>query len=417
MTAPTDVLLVIGSGQQRYREYLLAGAAERHPLWLIDATEPTWQLPHLTGSSVVPLLDRTRLIPDRDRLLGTALRLATSHRIAGVLTYDETLVTTAALIAEKLGLPGLTTDGADRCRNKHRTRAALTLAGLPQPRYALALTLDEAREAATAIGFPMVLKPRGMGASIGVVRVDDADGLDDAFTMAERAGHGGSPDYEGGVLLEEFLTGPEISIDGACLDGTYRPMFLARKQTGMEPYFEETGHVVDADDALLRDPELLRILTTAHQALSVSTGITHTEVRFTTKGPVIIEVNARLGGDLIPWLGELATGIRPGRVAVELALGLRPDLTPTERRATGIRFSYPPQDCRVEEVSVPAAAPSRGLLYAEPIADPGAELRLPPHGYLGRYAYVVCAGEDRAECERRLDAASAATNLTYTPAT
>ncbi|WP_369359869.1 ATP-grasp domain-containing protein [Streptomyces sp. cg2] len=415
MTAPTDVLLVIGSGQQRYREYLLASAAERHPLWLIDSSEPTWQQPHIVGSSVVPLLDRARLVPDRERISSTALRIAASHRITGVLTYDETLVTTAAAIAEKLGLPGLTTDGADRCRNKHRTRGALTLAGLPQPRYALALTLDEAREAAAAIGFPMVLKPRGMGASIGVVRVDDPAGLDGAFVMAEQAGHGGSPDYEGGVLLEEYLTGPEISIDGACLDGTYQPMFLARKQTGMEPYFEETGHVVDADDELLRDPELLRILRAAHRALAVSTGTTHTEVRFTAKGPVIIEVNARLGGDLIPWLGQLATGIQPGRVAVELALGIRPDLTPTERRATGIRFSYPPRDCRVEEVTVPTPDPAGGLLYAEPIADPGAELRLPPNGYLGRFAYVVCAGEDRAACERRLDAAAATTSLAYTP--
>jgi biotin carboxylase len=415
MTAQTEALLVIGSGQQRYREYLLASAAERHPLWLIDAAEPTWQRPHVAGWSVVPLLDRARLIPDRERILATAQEIAASHRIAGVFTYDETLVTTAALIAEKLGLPGLTVDGADRCRNKHRTRSALTLVGLPQPRYALAYTLKEAREAAPAVGFPMVLKPRGMGASIGVVRVDDPAAFDDSFAMAEQAGHGGSPDYEGGVLLEEFMTGPEISIDGICVDGVYEPMFIAHKQTGFEPYFEETGHVVEADDELLSDPDLLHVLRAAHEALHVSTGITHTEVLFTERGPVVVEVNARLGGDLIPWLGELATGIRPGRVAAELALGERPDLTQTEQRTAGIRFTYPPRDCRVQEVSVPAAGAVDGLLRAEAIADEGAELRLPPGAYLSRYAYVVCTGAERSACERSLEEAAAGAHLTFAP--
>ncbi|MFH0518994.1 acetyl-CoA carboxylase biotin carboxylase subunit family protein [Streptomyces sp. M41] len=415
MTAQTDALLVIGSGLQRYREYLLASAAERHPLWLIDAAEPTWQRPHAAGWSVVPLLDAARLVPDRERILATAQEIAASHGVAGVFTYDETLVTTAALIAEKLGLPGLTVDGADRCRNKHRTRSALTLAGLPQPRFALAYTLEEARGAATEIGFPMVLKPRGMGASIGVVRVDDPDAFDDAFTMAELAGHGGSPDYEGGVLLEEFMTGPEISVDGICADGVYEPVFVARKQTGFAPYFEETGHVVDAADELLSDPELLHVLRTAHEALHVSTGTTHTEVLFTERGPVVVEVNARLGGDLIPWLGELATGIRPGRVAAELALGKRPDLTRTEHRTTGIRFTYPPHDCRVQEVSVPEPGSIDGLLAAEPIATPGTELRLPPGGYLSRYAYVVCTAPDRTTCDQALDEAARATRLSLTP--
>ncbi|MET8102491.1 ATP-grasp domain-containing protein [Streptomyces sp. NPDC005236] len=415
MTAQTDALLVIGSGRQRYRQYLLASAAERHPLWLIDAAEPTWQRPHVTGWRVVPLLDTDRLVPDREQILATAQEIAASHRIAGVFTYDETLVTTTALIAEKLGLPGLTLDGADRCRNKHRTRSALTLAGLPQPRYTLANTLEEAREAAPAIGFPMVLKPRGMGASIGVVRVDDPAAFDDAFAMAEHAGHGGSPDYEGGVLLEEYMTGPEISIDGICVDGAYEPMFIAHKQTGFEPYFEETGHVVEADDRLLTDPDLLHVLKTAHQALHVSTGITHTEVLFTERGPVVVEVNARLGGDLIPWLGELATGIRPGRVAAELALGQRPDLTRTRQRTAGIRFTYPPRNCRVQEVSVPAVGDVEGLLCAEAIADEGTELRLPPGGYLSRYAYVVCAAPERTACEQSLDKATDEAHLTFAP--
>ncbi len=104
----------------------------------------------------------------------------------------------------------------------------------------------------------MVLKPRGMGASIGVVRAGSPAELDAAFEVAEHAGHGGSPSYEGGVLVEEMITGPEISVDGAVCDGEYRPMFVAHKQVGLAPYFEEIGHVVDAADPLLDDPSWSR---------------------------------------------------------------------------------------------------------------------------------------------------------------
>src|SRR5436305_12874755 len=86
------VVLVVGSGGRRYREYLLAGAAEHHPLWLLDAAEPTWQHPYVVGGTVVPLIDTARLIPDRERLVAAAVEVAGNRRVAGVFSYDETLV-------------------------------------------------------------------------------------------------------------------------------------------------------------------------------------------------------------------------------------------------------------------------------------------------------------------------------------
>ncbi|MFJ1755057.1 ATP-grasp domain-containing protein [Kitasatospora sp. NPDC088134] len=412
-----EVVLVVGSGVRRYREYLLAGAARRHPVWLLDAAEPGWQLPYVEGAEVVELLDRARLIPDEAGLFAAADRVAGRRKVAGVFSYDETLVMATARIAERLGLPGMSVEGADNCRNKHRTRQALTAAGLPQPRFALVGTVEQAREAAADIGFPLVLKPRGMGASIGVVRVDSVAELDAAFTVAERAGHGGAPAYEGGVLLEEFVHGPEISVDGASHGGEYRPFFLAHKTTGPEPYFEEIGHLVDSVDPLLADPELLRVLTEAHRVLGVSDGVTHTELKLTPRGPVIVEVNGRLGGDLIPYLGKLASGLDPAAIATELSLGRRPELTPGTAQTVGIRFLCPEQDSVIESVEVPAAGELPGLLEAAAIVEPGTVLRLPPRGYLGRYAYVICAADDPRTCAERLDRAAAAVLLKATAVT
>ena len=415
MNDDDGVILLIGSGWRPYREYLLRGFARYLPLWLLDERPPSWQHPYLVGSSVVGLLDEQRVVADRDGLVEAALEVARNCKVAGVLTYEELLVTAAAHVAERLGVRGLSVNGAENCRDKSRSRAELTRAGLAQPRYAVVADLAAATEAAARIGYPVVAKPRGMGASVGVARADDPAGLAAAFEVAERARRAGPPVYEDGVLIEELVDGPEISIDGAVFGGEYRPFCLARKHLGPPPYFEEVGHLVDATDPLAGDSALQDLLAGAHRALGVQDGITHTEVRLTSRGPVIIEVNARLGGDLIPYLGMLATGVDPGLLAAQIAAGAPPRLEPTSRHCAGIRFLYPPQDCRVVEVSVPDPDAVPGLLEARAIAQPGTELRLPPSTHLCRHAYVLAVAPTRADCERALDEAAALVRLRYEP--
>jgi biotin carboxylase len=416
MSATQGVVLVVGSGARVYREYLLSGASGRRPLWLLDGTPPSWHLPYVRGSDVVELIDRERLVPDQELMVKTARQIASERAVAGVFTYDETMVVTAAHIADALGLPGMSVDGAENCRNKHRNREVLTAAGLPQPRFAYCTTLSGATDAAARFGYPVVVKPRGCGASIGVVRAGDAGEIEAAFTVAEAASHTGALAYEGGVLVEEYLDGPEISVDGAVHRGEYRPFFLARKRIGFAPYFEETGHTVSADDPLLRDPALLRVLTEAHRALGVRDGITHTEVRLTARGPAIIEVNGRLGGDLIPYIGRLATGIDPGRVAVDVATGVRPDLTRTRTGGTvGIRFCNPPVDGRIGAIRLPAPGAVPGLVEAVPMVAPGAVLRLPPRGFISRFAYVICRADSPEACDAALDVAAGLAEVDVDP--
>lgn len=400
------VVLLIGSGRRAYREYLLAGASSRCPLWLIDAEPVDWQQPYLVGGTVVPPLEHEREVPDLPALLAAAEQLARRRRVVGVFSYDELLVVAAARIADRLGLPGLTAAGADRCRDKHASRTALTAAGLRQPRFALVDTAEAATQVAGSVGYPVIVKPRGMAASIGVTRADSRAELLAAFAVARRLSHSGPPAYEGGVLVEELVVGPEVSIDGAVSRGGYRPFCVARKQVGFAPHFEETGHIVEGADPLLTDPELLSVLAQAHRALGLRDGITHTEVRFSQDGPVIIEVNGRLGGDLIPYLGQLATGVDPGGIAADVAVGRAPRTEPVRRDTIGVRFLYPPMDCRVRDVTVPAPGAVPGLVEAKPLVAPGAELRLPPRANLGRYGYVICTADRPAACQARLDDAA-----------
>jgi biotin carboxylase len=349
--------------------------------------------------------------------MGRAAREVAARRdVVGVMCWDEPLVLDAGLLAAEFGVPGLSARGVRGCRDKELTRAELTAAGLHQPGFGLTTTVEEAREVAGRIGYPVVLKPRAMGASIGVVFAADATELDAAFGVALAASEVDPGPYRASAIVEEYAPGPEISIDGAVHKGEYLPLFVARKYSSDHPYFEEVGHTVDAADPLLDDKELLRTLARAHQALGIEDGITHSEVRLTDRGPLIIEVNGRLGGDLIPFLGRIATGIEPGEVLFDVATGQRPDVAHTRRAVAGIRFGIPRDDCVLRSVRVPSPGEAPGLVAAAPMAEPGTTLRLPPGGYLARHSFVVCEGDDLAGCQDRLAAAAALVELDTGPA-
>lgn len=411
MNTTADALLAIGSGLKPYREYLVRSVHARArelglELVLLNNIEPTWQRDYFDEIAVANLFDH-------EVLAAEGREIARRRSIVGVLCWDEPLVQPAADLAEELGVPGLGPDGVRGCRDKNRTRSVLTAAGLVQPRFQLTHTLEQAEVVAERIGYPVVVKPQALGASMGVVLASEPAQLAAAFGTAAGASTIGDEPFRGTALVEEFAVGPEISIDAAVYKGEYMPMFLARKRTGHEPYFEEVGHIVDADDPLLRDEELLETLAKAHRKLRVENGITHTEVRLTARGPLIIEVNGRLGGDLIPLLGRIATGIDPGEVLVDIAAGRRPTVVPTRNAVAGIRFGYPEYDCTVRSVTVPEHGP--GLVAAAPMVEPGAELRLPPGGYIARHSFVVCEAGNREHCDELLDAAAALVHVEGEP--
>ncbi len=411
MTPARPRLLVVGTGSRVFKEFLLDWVSRHFRVHLFPDGEPGWELDYVDGYSTVDL----RTTRDATELCSVASGLATTEPFAGVLAWDEARVLQVAEVARALGLPGWTPEVAMRCREKDRTRAALAAAGIPQPRYALASDVDEALAAAASVGYPVVLKPRAMAASLGVVRVDTPAELRDRFTFARDVEIPGSWHYDQ-VLVEEYLTGPEISVDSAVHAGTVYPMFLARKQVGFAPYFEELGHVVDGADPLLADPVIRRLLDGVHAALGCTHGVTHTELKLTDDGPKIIEVNGRLGGDLIPYLGRHATGIDPGLVAGEVACGRPPTVTPRWYRVGAVRFHYVERDdTRIEEIHVDRDRLAPAVNRFEVMARPGAVLSPPPRGTLfGRLAYVTAVGESAAECRHALDAASDALTIRTT---
>jgi len=380
------VLLLVGSGYRPYREYILAAVSQHYRLWLLDSSEATWQLPYCAGATRV----ETR---DSEAVRRAALTVVDALPVVGVFTYDETQVVFCARLAQDLGLPGSPPETIDSCRDKAATRATLTAAGIPQPASYTVTTAEEALVAAEKIGYPVIVKARAMAGSFGVVRADRPEDIAAAFAAADGAEFVGLPHYPANVLVEEFLTGPEISVDAIIHDGEVTPTVLARKRLGLEPYFEETGHDVDANDPLLTDEELLEQLRRIHRALGFVHGATHSEFKLTPSGPRLVEVNARLGGDLIPYLGLLATGVDPTLAAAHVAAGRKPDTTPAFRRAAGIRFLLPPGHCETVEVVVHEDRFGPTIHETGITAAPGDQLDLPPAEFLTRYGHVIAVGD------------------------
>jgi len=250
----------------------------------------------------------------------------------------------------------------------------------------------------------VVLKPRALAGSEGVVRVDTVEDLEKEFAFAVRAHFDEVPRYGEGVQVEEFLEGPEITVDAVVWRGEVRPAFISHKQLDQPPTFEETGHVVETDDPLLHDAELLAVVQGAHSAVGFSQGVTHTELRLTPRGPRVVELNGRLGGDLITYVGLLATGIDLAVAGAQVAAGVLPDVRPRRRGSAAVRYYYPPYDMLVEGLELDAANLPPGIWEVTLLAEIGRRLLLPPRSFVrARMAAGFAVGPDAASCRASLD--------------
>src|SRR5262249_10786308 len=255
--------------------------SQRFRVHLFHVAEPQWEQEYLAGWTVLAST------LDGPAMAQAALQLNRAETVAGVLCWDEGRIHATSFVAEALGLRTGAPAVIWRLRDKAQTRAALAAAGIAQPRSIPVKTLAEAVDAGRRVGYPAILKPRGLGASLGVVRVDSPAQLREMFAFTRDTKPPDPVVYASDqpVLVEQCVLGAEISIDSIAAEGRLTPLFLARKVVGYPPYAEEVGHYVDAADPLLHDPVLIGALRDTHSGLGFRDGWTHTEFMLTADGP------------------------------------------------------------------------------------------------------------------------------------
>ncbi|MEU5833051.1 ATP-grasp domain-containing protein [Streptomyces diacarni] len=329
------VVLVVAAADteaEAYRGYCLHSVAAAYDVVLITSREPSWEVPCLRDCVVVP--DPT----DQAALSAAGRTLAARWNLAGVFTWTEWYLVPVARLARRLGLPTTPPNVMQACRNKATARAVFAHHGVPSAASVPVRTREEAHAAAERIGYPVVLKPAAHAASIGVLRADTPDQLATAYQVTARAAGQGRESTS--VLVEEYLDGPEVSVECVTHRGETTVAAVTRKTVSPPPHFEELAHSVDAADPLL--PAVTPAARAAIRALGITDGISHVEMRLVQGTPRLIEVNGRLAGDMIGHLVALATGIDLPRAAADIACDRTPALAPAKASAAAIHLIYPP---------------------------------------------------------------------------
>jgi len=281
---------------------------------------------------------RTIDTEDADRIFRTCKEIQRSFPIVAVTSSSEYSVPIAAQVARALQLLGPDPQAVRRCRDKEYQRRALHRVGLPVPEWRVANTVEDARRAADELKSPVVCKPVLGSGSVGVRLVENAHAArQHAQTLFEDEATARGVIGPPRVLVEEFVDGPEFSVE-VFHD---RVVGITAKLLSEHPHFVELGHDFPAPLDLELSQELKQSALQAIRALGLTFGPVHVEMRVGKRGPVIIEVNPRLAGGLIPELVRLAAGVDLVRASVLLVCGDQRRLDFTARRHASIRFLMP----------------------------------------------------------------------------
>ncbi|MDR1143362.1 MAG: ATP-grasp domain-containing protein [Spirochaetaceae bacterium] len=234
----------------------------------------------------------------------------------GVMTAGTDFSASVAWTAEKLGLPGISYETALDASDKERMRRRFEEAGLPSPGFVI---LTGAVPAALPFPFPAVVKPVDNMGARGCRRVDSPEELGTAAAEALRFSRSGR------VIVEEFMEGPEFSLDAVVYRGEVTICGVADRHIFFPPYFIEMGHTMPAAVFPEDRDALTGLFIRGIRALGIDNGAAKGDLKLTSKGPMIGEIAARLsGGYMSGWTYPYASGADPARGAVCAALGLPP---------------------------------------------------------------------------------------------
>lgn len=270
-------------------------------------------------------------LADPEGMLAMARIYHQKGLLHGVFTAGTDFSATVAYVAEALDLPGISHEAALNASIKSRMRACFKASGVPSPAYA-EIGPEDVLEAKD-LNLPLVVKPVDSMGARGASKVSAWHELDAAIFNAR------SFSRSQRVIVEEFIEGPEYSIDSLVFDGKLTPCGLARRHIHFPPYFVELGHTLPSD----LNPEQVRaveeVLSQAAKALGITHGAAKGDIFMTERGPMVGEIAARLsGGYMSGWTFPYASGVELTKAALLLAVGQRPaSLAPSELNTSAER--------------------------------------------------------------------------------
>lgn len=267
------------------------------------------------------------------------LAVAEDYQPDGIMTLATDMpMRGVAKVSEKLKLHSISYDTAIKATDKYEMIKAFKAHGVASPWFFTVNNLDELKGLESKLSYPCIMKPTDNAGSHGVVLAHNFEGLlqsyDYSFTSAR----------SGQVIIEEYLQGSEVSAEVMVVDGKVSILQITDKLTTGAPHFVEMGHSQPSRLPLETQNAIKDLAVKACTAVGIDQGPAHVEMMVTERGPVMIELGARMGGDNITTaLVPLSTGIDMVKATIEVALGNPPDIEPKCHCGSAIRYLDAPE--------------------------------------------------------------------------
>jgi len=367
---------------------------------------------HVAGSTIIKLdLDSTDL--DLERLQEQHSRTP----FQGVIATDDSVVEIAAELAKRLHLPGNSVEAVRRtCRKDLLKNAFLNSTVLSPSGFKVRLDRPFERQISLST-YPCVAKPLNLSASRGVIRADNPGELKGALARIWRLIRREGEDKHPIALVEQFISGKEIAVEGLLSNGVLSILAIFDKPIPLNgPYFEETIYVTPSALSGAEQQEVKQVLSRACQRLELRQGPVHAECRLNEQGIWIIDIASRSIGGQCGQLIKAGTGVTLEEMIVRNSVG-ESTTSKVIEKAVGVMM-IPVAGSggilrRIEGLGNATRVP--GVTSVELDARPGQILTPWPEGcaYPG---FIFAEAGSTDEVVRRLEQAHAELKFVYSPA-
>ena len=298
------------------------------------------------------------------------VEFAETYPIAAIVGVDDDTTLIATVASEALGLPHNPVDSAKATRNKYLLRHTLATNGVSVPAYQRFSIEDDPAEIAAKlmvpgpnklkISFPCIIKPLSLSASRGVIRADTPAEFVEAFQRTTKLLHALQESTDPAaqyLLVEDYIPGIEVALEGMLLDGELKTLALFDKPDPLEgPFFEETLYVTPSRLSMEVQAALHRATAEAADALGLRHGPIHAELRYNDTGAHLIEIAARTIGGLCARTLRFGTGMSLEELVIRHAIGQQVEELQREQQAAGVMMIPVPKAGILGEVRGKTAA-------------------------------------------------------------
>ena len=328
-------IVILGAGLMQKPAILSAKQLGFHTI-VVDADPKAVCIPQADEFFQIDLKDREGILELCKRLKDSA------EGLEGVFTAGTDFSASVSYVCEKLGLPAHSFEAAVNASVKTQMRACFEKEGVPSPKFVRAGKEDVSEALLdTVLGkmdFPFVVKPvDNMGArGCRMVRAKE-EFLPAVKTACEcsRTGY---------TIIEEFMDGPEFSIDALVYKGKFIVTGFAIRHIKYAPYFIEIGHTMPADIPQKMHDELISVFALGAKAEGLTCGAAKADIKYTKNGPMIGEIAARLsGGYMSGWTFPYASDLNLTEQGILIATGQEP--SKLLERAQPVQYT-PSQLCK-----------------------------------------------------------------------